>query len=476
MIRSKIDEIRLLRTTNFKRPTTSSYLSNNRNVNVQYLNRHNNAQYARKPVADIGSTAKTPNSLKVSTNFTPESSKSHLMSTLTFSSKTPSKLRSSFPYPSQDFLNKFKSLLNKHEAIEILDYFTVYYWGKSEKSGHLLTFNDENGYFLCWENDHIAYKYQIIRVLGKGNFGQVFEALDHKDKSKVAIKIVKSHKKFMSQAHNEINILKILRDSAVGKETFCVELKDYFVFRGHICIVTELLGQNLLEVIKSEECKGDHLDFVRGVTGQILEALKVLRKLRIIHCDLKPENVLRFSSSQVKVADFGSSCLVSEKYFGYIQSRNYRSPEVVLGCPFDYQIDIWSLGCVVFELVTGDLLFKPSSELELLHQIQFLRGEIPSCLLQTSSKYPQFFTSNTLIPLLPNPCSSCSCSALNSPFQALPNDPLLLDFLQSCLTIDPKSRITANQALSHPWIHQTVPPKTRIAKHLKLKPLITPCL
>lgn len=469
MIRSKIDEIRLLRSTNFKRPTTSNYLSNNRNINVQYLNRHKNVQYTKKPIADIGGTAKTPNSLKISNNFTPESSKSHLISTLTFTSKTPSKLRSSFPYTSQDFLNKFKSLLSKHEAIEILDYFTVYYWGKSEKIDHLLSYNDENGYFLCGGNDHIAYKYQIIRVLGKGNFGQVFEAFDHKDKTKVAIKIIKSQKKFVSQAHNEINILKVLRDSAVDKENFCVELKDYFVFRGHICVVTELLGENLLEVIKAGGCKGDHLDFVKGVTRQILEALKILRKLRIIHCDLKPENLLRFNSSQIKVADFGSSCLYSEKYFSYIQSRNYRSPEIILGCPFDYQIDIWSLGCIVFELITGNLLFNPSSELDLLHQIQFQRGEIPFCLLKTSSKYSQFYTNNTLNP-------NSSQTSLNTAFSSLPNDPFLLDFLHNCLTIDPKSRITANQALSHPWIQQAVPSKFRLNKPIKLKGLIAPCL
>lgn len=469
MIRSKIDEIRLLRSTNFKRPTSTSYFSSNQNRNFRHFNRLKNSDLKKTILPDNLNLTKTPNNLNKLEKLTPESTKSHLISTLSYISSSPNKYNSNFPYKIEDFLKRFRSLLNKHEAIEILDYITIYYWIKSENSSQLFKYNDESGYLICNEHDHIAYKYQVIKTLGKGTFGQVFEAYDHKDKIKVAIKIIKSHKKFVSQAHNEVQILKIIRDNFSSKENFCVELKDYFIFRGHICIVTELLGDSLLEVCSQGNMMGGDLEFVKGVVAQILHGLRFLRKLRIIHCDLKPENILRCSKSQVKIADFGSSCLYSEKYFSYIQSRNYRSPEIILGCPFDYQIDIWSLGCIVYELITGTQLFNADSELDLLHQIQHLKGEIPKSLKNLSSKSSEFFTSNTLLP-------NISEKPSQHPFSSLPKDPLLLDFLNSCLEIDPKSRITASQALCHKWIQQLSHSKDLKIRIPKQKTLIITCL
>jgi dual specificity tyrosine-phosphorylation-regulated kinase 2/3/4 len=87
----------------------------------------------------------------------------------------------------------------------------------------------------------------------------------------------------------------------------------------------------------------------------LLHALKFLRSERIIHCDLKPENVLLKSpnKSTIRLIDFGSSCFEDERIYTYIQSRFYRSPEVILGLPYDIAIDMWSFGCILSELYTG---------------------------------------------------------------------------------------------------------------------------
>jgi dual specificity tyrosine-phosphorylation-regulated kinase 2/3/4 len=169
-----------------------------------------------------------------------------------------------------------------------------------------------------------------------------------------------------------------------------VRMLDYFHFRGHLCITFEILGANLYEWLKAGGFKGVNCDLVRVFSRQILECLVLMRQNRIIHCDLKPEvfllptnqeNLLLCDPSnkipsvqdtrghtlprsavdnpiyQIKVIDFGSSCYQDEKIYTYVQSRFYRSPEIILGVPYSTAIDMWSLGCILAELHTGYPLF-----------------------------------------------------------------------------------------------------------------------
>ena len=93
------------------------------------------------------------------------------------------------------------------------------------------------------------------------------------------------------------------------------------------------------------------------ITRQCLEALEYLHGLGIIHCDLKPENILikSYSRCEIKVIDLGSSCFQNDNLSLYVQSRSYRAPEVIIGLPYDQKIDIWSLGCILAELYSGDV-------------------------------------------------------------------------------------------------------------------------
>lgn len=97
----------------------------------------------------------------------------------------------------------------------------------------------------------------------------------------------------------------------------------------------------------------------QSITIQCLEALQFLHGLGLIHCDLKPENILvkSYSRCEVKVIDLGSSCFETDHLCSYVQSRSYRAPEVILGLPYDKKIDIWSLGCILAELCTGNVSF-----------------------------------------------------------------------------------------------------------------------
>jgi dual specificity tyrosine-phosphorylation-regulated kinase 2/3/4 len=97
------------------------------------------------------------------------------------------------------------------------------------------------------------------------------------------------------------------------------------------------------------------LDSLKKICYQILETLEFLHQHRIIHCDLKPENILlKYNErTSVKIIDFGSSCFEDKKIYNYIQSRYYRAPEVILGCDYGIEIDLWSFGCIVVELYSG---------------------------------------------------------------------------------------------------------------------------
>ena len=99
---------------------------------------------------------------------------------------------------------------------------------------------------------------------------------------------------------------------------------------------------------------------------QILQCLDFCKTNRIVHCDLKPENVLLESdhSYRIKIIDFGSSCFEKEKIYTYIQSRFYRAPEIMLGIPYTSAIDMWSLGCMICELISGEPLFGGHDEYE----------------------------------------------------------------------------------------------------------------
>jgi dual specificity tyrosine-phosphorylation-regulated kinase 2/3/4 len=105
---------------------------------------------------------------------------------------------------------------------------------------------------------------------------------------------------------------------------------------------------------------------VRKFAIQLIVSLIYMREHKVIHCDLKPENILlkHADKSGIKVIDFGSSCFDNERIYTYIQSRFYRAPEIILGIPYTMSIDMWSFGCILYEMYTGYPLFAGENEQE----------------------------------------------------------------------------------------------------------------
>ncbi len=135
------------------------------------------------------------------------------------------------------------------------------------------------------------------------------------------------------------------------------------MFQEHMCLTFELLGYSLYDLIKDKKDQGLPRDRVRRLMASVLDGLVYVRNANIIHCDLKPENVLLVSQSAdggpddvrdlVKIIDFGSSCFTGKQCYPYIQSRFYRAPEVIMRLDYGQPIDIWSFGCLVFEMIRG---------------------------------------------------------------------------------------------------------------------------
>lgn len=251
------------------------------------------------------------------------------------------------PISAATALKLFKDNLSNYEISEILEYKEIWYLGfhcskTYETKGPNNGFDDEKGNFNLYKGDHVAYRYEILQLLGKGSFGQVCKCFDHKTKQHVAIKIIKSKKRFRHQASIEVKVLDTLKLYDPDKVNNIIHVEEHFIFRKHTCIIFELLSSSLYDLLKSNSFKGLSLSLIRRFAIQIFFALKFIQKLNIIHCDLKPENILlkQPNKSGIKVIDFGSSCLESERVYTYIQSRFYRAPEIILGISYSGSIDM----------------------------------------------------------------------------------------------------------------------------------------
>ena len=351
-------------------------------------------------------------------------------------------------------------------------------------------FNDREGDYLFKKGYHLNYRYEIIGLLGKGSFGEAVQCYDHKNKEIVCIKIINSREEFYNQAMVEIKILTSISLNDENNESGNVKFYHYFNFRGHICLVFELLGQNLYEIIQLNNFNGLNLLTIRNYIIELLFSLMFLRRLKIIHCDLKPENILIVpnNNNKIKIIDFGSSCFQYEIMYSYIQSRFYRAPEVILDLGYNYEIDIWSLGCIVCELYTGTPIFPGSDEMEQINYIMKFLGIPPKYFIENSPKSGYFFNveNNEYYSELIKYTNfdnnnkkrnieeflGIKKNNINSSNKTNNNIVLVdnfIDFISKCLEWNPKDRITPEEGLMHPFIINNYDKEQLYRHKLKIK-------
>lgn len=194
----------------------------------------------------------------------------------------------------------------------------------------------------------------------------------------------------------------------------------------------------------------------------MLQALKFMRDENIIHCDMKPENILLKSKdkSGIKVIDFGSSCFSDQRIYTYIQSRFYRAPEIMLGIPFTTAIDMWSVGCILIELYIGVPIFPGESEYEQLMLFMEVIGQPDLQVLANAQRRANFFEegSNELVYDVEDSIGNLRIPGTKPLGLLLGSESqTFLDFLGRILVWDPEQRITPIEALMHPWIIEGLP-------------------
>uniref|UniRef100_A0A182QRU0 dual-specificity kinase n=1 Tax=Anopheles farauti TaxID=69004 RepID=A0A182QRU0_9DIPT len=377
----------------------------------------------------------------------------------------------------------------KYEHHEIYNYPRIYFIGanaKKRRGAGNSDYDNEQGSYIHIAHDHIAYRYEVLKIIGKGSFGQVVKAYDHRNFQHVALKMIRNEQRFHRQAQEEIRILKHLRAQDRYNSMNIIHMYDSFVFRNHMCITFELLYINLYELIKKNKFKGFSMQLVRKFTHSLLKCLDALYKNKIIHCDMKPENILlkQQGRSGIKVIDFGSSCFENERVYTYIQSRFYRAPEVILGAKYDMAIDMWSLGCIVAELYTGSALLPGEDEYDQMACIIELLGMPPLKLLH-NARWPSRYFAYDGADQFPHYCSLSfredgrediqGSYSKRGRYRGAPGtrdlakvlnycDELFLDFVKHCLRWDPKRRMTPQEALNHNWFHRMLPQSPQVVK------------
>ena len=328
----------------------------------------------------------------------------------------------------------------------------------------------------------LAGRYEVEALVGRAAFSSAYAAVDRAPGfagRRVCLKVVKNNKDFFDQSLDEIKLLRYL--GAGGGCSRVVTLLDAFYFREHLVIVTELLKENLYEYGKL--CRDrDERYFTRGrvrtIAGQCLAALAYCASLGIIHCDIKPENIVLedYEAGSVKIIDFGSSCFASDRLATYVQSRSYRAPEVVLGLDYDAGVDVWSLGCVLAEVWGGYVLLQNDSVATMLARLQGILGPIPRAMVERAPNRAAFFTrSGHVYERFDSGRRDAardddSASSAERPEEALvvvfpqhttlarrlhlPPDDAFVDFVQELLAIDPDARPSATTAKLHPFLFE----------------------
>ncbi|KZT19178.1 kinase-like protein [Neolentinus lepideus HHB14362 ss-1] len=342
---------------------------------------------------------------------------------------------------------------------------------------------DAEGYYQIILGEQLdGGHYQVFSSLGKGMFANVVRARvltpEPGDAGKeVAIKIVRCQETMYKAGLKEVQILGKLRQADPEDKKHIVRLERTFEHRGHLCLVFESLSINLRDVVKRfGKDIGLNIKAVRAYAHQLFLALGLLRKCNVMHADIKPDNILvNEQKTLLKLCDLGSASDASENEITpYLVSRFYRAPEIILGAPYDPAIDVWSIGCTLYELYTGKILFPGRSNNQMLLLMMELKGRFNSKMIKKAKFGDMYFddlggfqsvekdrvtgagvirkvhvakpSRDLRARLMP----STSAAKLKDDENRLLTS--FVDLLDRCLMLDPARRITPKEALVHPFI------------------------
>nr|XP_037283272.1 serine/threonine-protein kinase PRP4 homolog isoform X2 [Rhipicephalus microplus] len=339
--------------------------------------------------------------------------------------------------------------------------------------------DDAEGYYRVRIGEVLDTRYTVYGYTGQGVFSNVVRARDMaRGNQDVAVKIIRNNEVMHRTGLKELEMLRRLNDADPDDKFHCLRLFRHFFHKQHLCLVFEPLSMNLREVLKKYgKDVGLHIKAVRSYSQQLFFALKLLKRCNILHADIKPDNILVNETKLVlKLCDFGSASHVAENDITpYLVSRFYRAPEIVLGLGYDFGIDMWSVGCTLYELYTGKIMFPGKSNNQMLKFCMDLKGKFPNRLIRKGTFKDQHFDANCnflyhevdkvtereKVVVMTNINQTRDLSSELIGRQRLPEDQVkkvgqLKDLLEKTLMLDPAKRISINHALAHPFIHDKI--------------------
>ena len=281
-------------------------------------------------------------------------------------------------------------------------------------------------------------RYSDLNPIGMGAFGLVCSAKDKLTNQNVAIKKVMkpfSTPVLAKRTYRELKLLNHLRHENL------ISLEDIFLSPlEDIYFVTDLQGTDLHRLLTSRPLEKQ---FVQYFLYQILRGLKYVHSAGVIHRDLKPSNILVNENCDLKICDFGLARVQDPQMTGYVSTRYYRAPEIMLTWQkYDTEVDIWSVGCIFAEMIEGKPLFPGKDHVHQFSIITELLGSPPAGVIDTicsenTLKFVQSLPHRDPIPLTER-------------FKDV--EPDAVDLLSKMLVFDPRKRITAAEALTHPYL------------------------
>ncbi|KAH0577800.1 Kinase, CMGC CDKL [Spironucleus salmonicida] len=296
-------------------------------------------------------------------------------------------------------------------------------------------------------------KYDILEQIGEGTYGIVLKCRNKETNEIVAIKRFKEPADPNDPIYLKITTreVRMLRQS---KHPFVVNILEAFKRKTKTFLIFEYCESTVLQLI--EERLFDKIT-IKIVANQLLIALQHLHKLNIIHRDIKPENLLlQFKQGKelgikdqnivpvLKLCDFGfARQATGQQLTEYVATRWYRAPELIIGDNYDFSVDIWAFGLVLYEMVTGEPLIPGDTDLDMIYRMQQFIGPMCPKHQQIIFKTPRFQGIKL---------SSVQQDIVTQRLSG--EDPQLIELIKSCLQMDPNKRIQLDAALDSSYFDE----------------------